>query len=198
MCLYMNAPEKKHNKKEMITIGGLPGSGKSSTAKGVASMLGYGHFSSGDFWRETAVHLGLSMAELSKKAETDPSIDKMIDDAVRKAGERTKIVIDSRLAFHWIPGAFKVFLRIDPHTASQRIFEQMQKVGRVNETAESVEHAYEATIDRMKSESLRYQQLYGVSYIDESQYDLVVDTTQHPLVEVVQIIVTAYKEWLNK
>ncbi len=198
MCLYMNSFDKNHDKKELITIGGLPGSGKSSTAKGVAHMLGYQHFSSGDFWRETAVHLGFTMAELSKKAETDPSIDKMIDDAVRKAGERTKIVIDSRLAFHWIPDAFKVFLRIDPHTASQRIFEQMQKVGRVNETAESVEHAYEATLARMQSENMRYKQLYGVSYVDESQYDLVVDTTQHPLVEVVQIITKAYQEWLTK
>ncbi|KKW25039.1 MAG: Cytidylate kinase [Candidatus Kaiserbacteria bacterium GW2011_GWC2_52_8b] len=184
-------------KKHIITIGGLPGSGKSSTAKGVASMLGYQHFSSGDFWREVAIERGLTMAELSKTAENDPSIDKMIDDTVRNAGAKSDIVIDSRLAFHWIPDAFKVFLHIDPHTASQRIFEQMQKVGRVNETAESVEQAYNTTLERVQSESKRYHELYGVSYIDESQYDLVVDTTRHPLVEVVQIITETYKKWLE-
>ena len=183
-------------KKIIITLGGFPGSGKSSTAKAVALILGYQQFSSGDFWREVAQKRGLTIAELSTQAESDPSIDKMIDDAVRDAGVKTEIVIDSRLAFHWIPDAFKVFLRIDPHTASQRIFEHMQKVGRVGETAESAEHAYQSTLTRMQSENMRYKELYGVSYVDESQYDLVVDTTQHPLVEVADIIVKAYKAWL--
>ena len=71
----------------------------------------------------------------------------------------------------------------------------MQKVGRVSETAESAEAAYHATLERMKSENLRYKDLYGVSYVDESQYDLIVDTTEHPLAETADIIVKAYKEW---
>jgi cytidylate kinase len=185
------------SKKTIITLGGFPGSGKSSTAKAVALALGYQQFSSGDFWREEAVRRGLTMTQLSTLAESDPSIDKMIDDAVRDSGTKTDIVIDSRLAFHWIPDAFKAFLHIDPHTASLRIFEQMQKVGRVSETAETAEAAYHATLDRMRSENKRYMELYGVSYTDESQYDLVVDTTQYTLVEVADIIVKAYKKWLS-
>jgi len=184
-------------KKTVITLGGLPGSGKSSTAKGVAAILHYKHFSSGDFWREIAVKEGLTMAELSKKAEKDPSVDEMIDNAVRVTGKKRNIVIDSRLAFHWIPDAFKVFLRIDPQTASGRIFEQMQKVGRVSETFRSVEQAYRSTLARMKSESKRYRNLYGVDYTDESQYDLVVNTTEHSLMEVVDVIIKAYKKWLK-
>src|SRR5258708_6782463 len=89
-------------KKTIITLGGFPGSGKSSTAKAVALILGYQQFSSGDFWRDVAQKQGLTIAELSIKAENDPSIDKMIDDTVRDAGTKTDIVIDSRLAFHWI------------------------------------------------------------------------------------------------
>jgi cytidylate kinase len=186
-----------NSKKHIITLGGFPGSGKSSTAKAVALILGYQQFSSGDFWREVAQSRGLNVAELSKRAESDPSIDKLIDDAVRSAGAKSDIVIDSRLAFHWIPDAFKVFLHIDPHTASQRIFEHMQRVGRVGETAESVEATYQAALERIKSENLRYKELYGVSYVDESQYDLVVDTTTRTLNDVADVIVKTYKGWLQ-
>ena len=37
-------------KSTIITITGLPGSGKSSTAKRVAEILAYKHFSSGDLF----------------------------------------------------------------------------------------------------------------------------------------------------
>jgi cytidylate kinase len=49
----------------------------------------------------------------------------------------------------------------------------------------------------MASESRRYEALYGVNYTDEKQYDLIVDTTKHNLVQVTNIIVEAYKKWLR-
>ena len=48
------------NKQEIITIAGAPGSGKSSTADGVARELDFKRFSSGDFMRKIALELGLS------------------------------------------------------------------------------------------------------------------------------------------
>lgn len=183
-------------KKHIITITGLPGSGKSSTADGVAHNLGYRRFSSGDFWRGIAHEKGLSVEELNTLAETDPSIDTLVDDAVRRAGEKDKLVIDSRLAFHWIPDSFKVFLEIDPKTAAARAFAHMQESGRVSQTAASVEEAYEKANARAASEALRYKRLYGVSYLDESQYDLVVDTTRNDLEGVIRIVTEAYREWL--
>jgi len=193
----MNSSTPLGIKKEIITLTGLPGSGKSSTADGVARILGYGRFSSGDYWREIAQQKGVSVEELNKMAETDPSIDKDVDEAVRTSGEGEKLVIDSRLAFHWIPDSFKVFLRIDAKTAAERAFEHMQKAGRVSQTAASVQDAFEKAVARAKSESLRYKELYGVSYLDESQYDLVVDTTTNDLPGVINIVVEKYKEWLS-
>ena len=96
-------------KKEIITITGTLGSGKSSTADRVAAKLGFKRFSSGDFMRKLAVEMGISLNDLSIKAQTDPDIDIKIDEEVKKAGDDEKIVIDSRLAFHWIPESFKVY-----------------------------------------------------------------------------------------
>ena len=53
-------------KKDIITICGGLGSGKSSTARGVAKELGFEHFSSGDFFRQVGLELGLSINDLNK------------------------------------------------------------------------------------------------------------------------------------
>lgn len=90
-------------KKEIITICGGLGSGKSSTAKKVAEVLGFKHFSSGDFFRQVGVELGLSVNEINKRAETDPEIDYRTDQKLRDLKDSSKVVIDSRTAFHWIP-----------------------------------------------------------------------------------------------
>ena len=184
-------------KKRIITITGLPGSGKSSTADGVARNLDYRRFSSGDFWRQIAQEKGLSVEELNKEAESDPSIDTLVDDAVRRAGEEEDLVIDSRLAFHWIPDSFKVFLKIDTKTAAEHAFAHMQESGRVSQSATSVEEAYEKALMRIESEAKRYQGLYGVSYLEESNYDLVVDSTRSDLEEVIRIVTEKYREWIN-
>lgn len=184
--------------KHVITITGLPGSGKSSTADEVARILGYKRFSSGDFWRkEIAQKQGLSIEELNFRAEKDPSLDTLLDEAVKHAGEKEHIVIDSRLAFHWIPDAFKVFLRIDPHTAAERAYAHIVTNGRVTQTADSVDDLYQKTLKRVDSERLRYKKLYDVDYMDESQYDFVIDTTKYPLKKVASIVVGIYKQWLR-
>ena len=58
-------------KKQIITICGGLGSGKSSTAKEVARILGFKHFSSGDFFREVGLELGLSINEINKRGTSD-------------------------------------------------------------------------------------------------------------------------------
>jgi cytidylate kinase len=182
--------------KRIITICGLPGSGKSSTAIGVAKTLGYTHFSSGDLFRTMAKERGISVEEINHRAELEQEIDHAVDERLRRLASEDKLVIDSRMAFHWMPESFKVFLKIDPHVAAQRTFEQMRKSGRVSQNATSVEEVYKKTVERTASEIKRYTTLYGVDYTDESQFDLVVDTARYPLQEVVEKIVKEYEQRL--
>lgn len=183
--------------KRIITLGGMPGSGKSSAAKRLAEVLRYRHFSSGDFLRAVAKEHGWSIDEFNSAAEKDPRFDREVDGLIRKTGEEDELVIDSRLAFHWIPESFKVFLTIDPHTAAERTFEQLQKEGRVGQAATSLEDIYQKMLARIESEKKRYTALYGIDYLNTSNYDLVIDTATHPLEEVVQTVLQAFTEHNN-
>ena len=184
-------------KKDIITICGGLGSGKSSTARGVAKELSFEHFSSGDFFRQVGLELGLSINELNKKAETDPQIDIMTDDKLRQMRNRDKIVIDSRTAYHWIPESFKVYLDLGPEIAKQRVLNNIKenKLRAQSEQSSTVEEVYTKMIERFESEQKRFWDLYKIDNTKKDQFDLVVDTDKNNLQEVVSIILREYKNW---
>lgn len=185
-------------KKHIITITGYPGSGKSSTAKGVASRLGYEHFSSGDFFRKMAAKRGYSVEEMNFTAEKQREIDIEVDKLIKKMDkEKDNLVIDSRMAFHWMPDSFKVFLDLDPKIAAVRTFAHIQKEGRLSQAGSSVDKVRENTLKRVESERRRYGSLYNVDITDRKQFDLVVDTGANNLDEVIRTVVKAYQEWLS-
>ena len=185
-------------KKQIITIAGLPGSGKSSTSKGVAAALGYEHFSSGDLFRKIAAERGLSIEEINFAAEKQKEIDHQVDEYLVKIGkEKERLVIDSRMAFHWIPDSFKIFLDLDLKVGAERTFEHIQKEGRTSQAGSSVEEVYENTVKRLESEQKRYANLYQIDVTDKSHFDLVIDTETHDLNGVIGIVIAAYKEWLT-
>lgn len=185
-------------KKHIITITGLPGSGKSSTAKEVARALGYEHFSSGDLFRKMAAERGLSVEEINFRAEQQKEIDLEVDKLLVQMGEeKDNFVIDSRIGFHWMPNSFKVFLDLNPKIAAERTFAHIKKEGREGQSASSMSEVYEKTLKRTESERKRYWNLYKIDYTDKANFDLVVDTQRNNLAEVVAIVSAAYEEWLK-
>src|SRR5262249_52111651 len=159
-------------------------------AKRVAEILAYKHFSSDDLFRKIAAERGLSVSALNLTAEEQREIDYEVDRLLQNMGASERnIVIDSRLAFHWMPDSFKVFLKIDPASAAERKFAHMQSEGRVSEEGSTIEEVRADIEKRVASERKRYRALYDLDYTDESQFDLVVNTAEHPLEEVAQIIV---------
>ena len=108
--------------REIITLAGSPGSGKSSTAKAVAAALEFRHFSSGDLFRQLAAERGESIEAMNISAEVQQDIDRKVDDLLKQMyAAEEKLVIDSRMAWRWMPRSFKVFLVLDPDTAAERI-----------------------------------------------------------------------------
>lgn len=141
---------------------------------------------------------GISIEEINQRAELEQEIDHAVDERLRHMADDDQLVIDSRMAWHWMPKSFKVFLKIDPRIAAERTFAHLQKMGRVSQQATSAEEVYEKTVERTASEIKRYGELYRVDYTNESNFDLTVDTAKHPLQEVVEIVVTKYKESLER
>jgi CMP/dCMP kinase len=190
-------------KKEIITIAGANGGGKSSTAKKVAELLGFKHFSSGDFMRQIAKEKNITLEELGKIAEREDWVDKKLDDYVKQVGEEKKAVIDSRLAFHFIPESFKVYLDLNPKIAAERMLNDMKNnPARYFENKgdiESAEKMAEKSAKRLASERKRYFDLYGIKdHKDRTNFDLIIDTRKNNLEQVADIIIREYKKWIEK
>lgn len=193
---YVIAMEKKH----IITLAGRPGSGKSTTSKKLAEVLGYERFSSGELFRETAKTRGLDILSINQTAETEKAIDLEVDAKLRQIGAtKDNLVIDSRMAWHWMPYSFRVYLDLNILEAAKRITSNMDPKRMEAEHIPGDPEIYAKYLqERLDSESKRYQDLYQQNPYNPDNYDLVVDTGRNNLNEVVDIILKAYRDWLEK
>jgi cytidylate kinase len=191
------AVREYHSMKEpIITIAGSLGSGKSSSAKAVANALGFRHFSSGDLFREIAAQRGESIEAMNISAEVQRDIDLKVDKLLQEMYRTDKkLVIDSRMAWRWMPHSFKVFLVLDADTAAERIFNQLMEEGRLSEDAQSVEEVRDSIDRRFASEQKRYAALYGVNPTDPLNFDIVINTKHSDLQTVSAIVCAAYHAW---
>ena len=189
-------------KKHIITIGGRPGSGKSTAAKSVATNLGLMHFSSGDLFRAISKEHGHDVFEsnlAAEKADGISTIDQLVDERLRTIGKKDdNVVIDSRMAWHWMPYSFKVFLNLDITTAAERILASMTPERMEAEHIPNDVEAYAENLQgRLDSEARRYQKIYNVNPYDIDNYDLVINTKTTTQEEVARIIIDRYKGWLT-
>ncbi len=188
-------------KRKVITICGVLGSGKSTAAKRVAEALGYSHFSGGDFMRAMAAERGISLADFSVLAETDPEIDKEIDRRQKDfMNTNNEFVIDSRLGWFWAPDSFKVFLTLDLDTAASRVFADIENKARGGEmqgTPETFEDVKARLAERFESERKRYYGYYVIeNHFDPKHFDLVIDTKANDAQAVEKLILEGYDKWL--
>ncbi len=189
-----------NNKKQIITIGGRPGSGKSTAAKAVAAELAFTHFSSGDLFRAISKEHGQDVLQSNLAAEQEdgiPKIDQLVDQRLRDIGEHDdNVVIDSRMAWHWMPNSFKVFLNLDLETAAERILASMTPERIAAEHIPNDPHEYAQNLQgRLESETRRYKKIYDVDPYDIDNYDLVINTKTTQASEVVRLILERYAGW---
>lgn len=184
-------------KKLIITIAGKPGSGKSTTAKTVAKELGYQHFSSGGLFRQLADEKGIDVLQANLSAEQNSEIDYLVDGKLQELGkQKNKIVIDSRTAWHWIPDSFKVFLDLSIEVGAKRILKTKSDRKSANEDIPNDLDEYKEDLQkRLESENLRYKKLYDINPSDLGNYDLVVDTDENNVKQVVAIIIEKFNHW---
>ena len=176
----------------IITISGNLGSGKTTIAKAIAERFKIKHYSAGDFMRDMAEERGITLLELSKLAEKDSAVDKEIDERNKKLAEtEDDFVIDSRLAWYFIPNSLKIFVKCDLDEAARRVFPRKQKGDDENIT---VEATAENILRREKSEIERYKNYYGIDLKEESNYDFVIDTTEQKKEDVIKKVL----EWVEK
>lgn len=175
---------------EKISLAGDLGSGKSTVAKLLLERLGATYYSTGAIVREIAERRGMTVGELNVYMETHPEIDREIDDGLIALSDRREaMIIDSRMAWHFTRGTFKVYLSTDPTVSAKRIME----ANRRGEHAASLEATVEETRARRASEKKRYYEKYGVDITDLTNYSAVIDTTYISPEEAAECILSALR-----
>ena len=183
-----------------ITITGKLGSGKSTVAKKLVELYGFEIFSTGAILRAAAAERGMDVLELNKelsaKLDSDRSMDDLIDNTtIRVASERKddKLIFDSRMAWHFVPDSFKVFVTVEPRVAAERVM----KDPRPGEPAEDVDELCAELVERSKVEQSRFMQLYGVDYYDYNNFNLVVDSSRRTPDEIVALIWEGFNAYMQ-
>ena len=168
----------------LITISGLPGSGKTTVARLVARELGLEHVYAGEIFRRRAEERGIPLAEYLRMAETDEAIDRELDAQMLARAARGQAVLEGRLAAYiaeqaGVP-ALKVFLDASEAVRAERI--AGREGGATTERLREIQ-------EREASDRRRYLVLYGVDYHDRGRYDLVMATDRQTPEELARAIV---------
>jgi cytidylate kinase len=176
----------------IITLTGDLGSGKSTVSNLLCKRLNYNYIYTGKIQREIANRYQMTTLELNQYAETHPEIDEEIDATFKSLNDSTDLIVDSRLAWFFIPKSFKVFLKVDINVAVSRISGDLQ---RESEKYSSKEEAANHIIARKESENKRYMDLYGADCADLSNYHLVMDSSFITPEELADMIIEKYIIW---
>ena len=177
---------------DKISLAGDLGSGKSTVSKLLIERLGADYYSTGTVVRSIAERMGMTIGELNKYMESHPEIDNEIDDGLARLAEDDRLlIIDSRMAWHFTPGTFKVYLTVDLETSAIRIM----MANRRGEHAATLEDTVRDTLSRRESEQKRYLDQYGVDIKDLSNYSFVIDTTDATPEEICDRIIDAFRIW---
>jgi cytidylate kinase len=179
--------------KHIIALSGDIGGGKSSVAKALQEITGYDVIGTGAIQRTIAKKRGVTTLELNQISQTDRSIDDEIDNFVINLGKTgDKLIIDSRLAWHFIPHAFKVFLSVEPSIGAERVF----NAERSDEDNPSLQTTLENNAKRQAFEDERFYKLYAIKFRELSNYDLVVDTSYNEPQLIAEKIKSHFEQWL--
>jgi CMP/dCMP kinase len=166
----------------VVTIGGPPGSGKSTAGRRVASELALEYRSAGEEFRAEAAQRKMDLAAFGRYAEQHPEVDRELDRRMQ-AYARPGVLLDGR-----IQGVLcrrsGIPVREIVVTASED-----ERVRRVAERDhESTERARVEVRARAASERARYRAIYGID-LDHEPADLTVDSTARTADEVARTIV---------
>ena len=157
----------------IITIGGLAGTGTSTTAELLSEKLGIDYISAGSVFRDMAREKGMSVLEFS--------IDKRQAELAKSADN---LIVEGRLSAYFVEADLKLWLVTPFDVRSQRIADRESK---------SVELASEEIITREKSEALRYMDIHNIDIKNMDIYDLIINTGTFNPEEVSEIILTTLK-----
>ncbi len=152
-----------------IAFSGPPGGGKTTYAKRLAEELGLEYYSAGSIFREYARERGVSLEELNRLAEKDPSIDYEIDSHTYRLGCKGNVVLEGHLVAWVVSSVADVKIYI---TAPLEI--RVERIAR--REARSRSEVFRETVAREYLHRHRFLKLYGIDIANLQIFNLILDT----------------------
>jgi len=177
----------------IITISGMPGSGKTTVGRILAERLRYKFYSMGDLRGKMAMERGLTIDQLNELGEKEDWTDREVDEYQKKLGkDEDNFIVDGWVSWKFIPHSFKVLLEVGHRTAAERVFRHQRPDEDRQAAVEGMQRMLE---HRLKESGERYKKYYGIAnFLDRRHYDLVVDTNRIDAEHVAQRVLDAVKE----
>ena len=154
----------------VVAVSGKPGSGKTTLARSLARDLGLRYVSMGEIFRSLARSRAMSLEELSRAAEEDPSIDHLIDGRALEEARSGCVVIDGHISA-WIlrdVAHVKILTYAPLSVRAERLARRDGK---------TVEEALREIRVREESEASRYRRYYSIDVNDIDVFDIIINTS---------------------
>ncbi|MEM1610667.1 MAG: AAA family ATPase [Sulfolobales archaeon] len=171
----------------VIAISGPPGSGKSTLASAIARRLGLRYHSTGAIFRRIASEKGVSVEELDRIAEKDPSIDLAIDSKAKEEAMRGSVVVEGHIAT-WMVKDYAdllIYVTASIETRAKRVAAR---------DGISIEEARRRIEIREESMRRRFKNLYSIDISDLSIHDIIINTERIDVSTMIKIVLTAIEE----
>jgi len=175
----------------IITISGPHGTGKSTIGQKIASLFNLKYYSTGKVFRELASEYSMDLEEFTKYVEKNLEIDKQLDNKILDLARKDNVIIDSQLSAFILKNKadFKILLTCSIDTRVKRMAER---------DGSSFSEKMNETLLREKSEEERFKKLYDIDLNDpkilEETYDLIMDTTNLEIEQVMEEILKFFKK----
>lgn len=166
----------------VVTLTGPPGSGKSTAGRAAADALHLAYVSAGELFRAEAARAGVDLAEFSRRAEADPSVDRALDERMLALAEPGRLlegrVTGALLARRGVP-TIRLVVTAREEVRAERLAHR-DRLG--------VPEALKALRAREASETRRYLAYYGIDLAAEPA-EFTVDSSEIPAAEVARRLV---------
>jgi CMP/dCMP kinase len=167
-----------------IAISGKSGCGNSTVSCLVAERMGLVLINY--TFKSIAEELGVSFAEVCRRAEEDTSYDYQVDNRQVELANKSPCVLGSRLAVWLLKSAdLTVYLEAEPATRAGRI--QKREGGILDDVLEK-------TVERDRRDQSRYVNLYDIDINTYDFVDLVIDTNHKTPEQIAEIVIGKARE----
>ena len=182
----------------IISITGKPCSGKGTVGKIFCNKYNFKYMCTGDMFREIGEQMGYKdILSFNSDTHIIKSIDEMVDNRTKEIGQsqlQENIVFDSRLAWHFIPQSFKVFIDVDLDIAAERLLDAKRN----SEEVKNIKEARRSLKKRWDTENTRYNELYNIDNTNLNNYNLVIDSSNFTPEEIADMIYVEYSKVMQQ